>query len=128
MPWILYVEDDPDDIEVFNDMLNDIQPQIECVAVMHPTEVIGIITTREPALCVYLDMNLPGMTGLEVLEQLRGHTTYDAVPVFILSTSKNNYAVKEAFALGATDYLVKPTTSAEFRQLLKSCFLQHFED
>jgi DNA-binding LytR/AlgR family response regulator len=70
---------------------------------------------------VLLDIEMPGMTGLELTKNLG-----DKHPVIIFTTSKREYAV-EAFELNVIDYIVKPVTPARFiqaidkaRQLLES--------
>src|SRR5262245_19908865 len=64
------------------------------------TSAIALANTRRPAL-VFLDIMMPGATGLEVLEQL------DYEPKVIFTTAYDQYAVT-AFELGALDYLLKP--------------------
>jgi len=56
---------------------------------------------------VFLDIEMPGMTGLELLKNLKVH------PIIILISSKKEYAI-EAFELNIADYIVKPPTIARF--------------
>ncbi len=58
---------------------------------------------------VFLDVEMPDMNGLELVESL------DSLPQIILITGQNQYAVK-AFEFGLTDYLVKPISYARFLQ------------
>ena len=62
---------------------------------------------NEPVDLVFLDVEMPEMTGIELLKNL------DKRPIVILVTSRKNYAV-EAFALNVTDYLVKPVERSRF--------------
>ncbi len=65
---------------------------------------------EQPVDLVFLDIEMPGMTGLELIKNLG-----DKRPVIIFTTSKKDYAV-EAFELNVADYIVKPVTPARFIQ------------
>ena len=56
---------------------------------------------------VFLDVEMPGMTGIELIRNL------DDRPIIILVTAKRNYAV-EAFELSVADYIIKPVSMARF--------------
>lgn len=62
---------------------------------------------RQPGL-VLLDLNLPGMNGKQLLEQLRTIEPVLAIPIVILSTSNNPRDVAACYRLGAAGYLCKP--------------------
>ena len=65
---------------------------------------------EQPVDLVFLDIEMPGMTGLELIKNLG-----DKRPVIIFTTSKKEYAV-EAFELNVADYIVKPVTPTRFIQ------------
>lgn len=60
-----------------------------------------------------LDLNMPDMHGLEVLEFVRGHRIYEHLPVIILTTRRDDGIRDQALAGGATLYLTKPFTPQE---------------
>ncbi len=60
-----------------------------------------------------LDLNMPEMHGVEVLQFVRSHKTYRALPVVVLTTRGDETSRTEAMASGATDYLTKPFDSKE---------------
>ena len=66
-----------------------------------------------PVDLLLLDIEMPGMTGLELVRNLG-----DRRPVIIFTTSKRDYAV-EAFDLNVADYIVKPVTPARFIQAIE---------
>ncbi|MCA9736701.1 MAG: response regulator [Gemmatimonadota bacterium] len=57
---------------------------------------------------ILLDIMMPGATGLEVLERLRGMPTRASVPVMILTAKGQDADRERAFALGASDFVTKP--------------------
>ncbi|MFT3750603.1 MAG: LytTR family DNA-binding domain-containing protein [Agriterribacter sp.] len=67
----------------------------------------------EPVDLLLLDIEMPGMTGLELTKNLGNKK-----PVIIFTTSKKEYAV-EAFELNVADYIVKPVTPARFIQAIE---------
>jgi len=59
-------------------------------------------------LVILLDIKLPRVNGLEVLQQLRAHTVSRYIPVVILTSSQEDRDVKQAYELHANSYIVKP--------------------
>lgn len=72
-----------------------------------------------PAAIVLLDIMLPGVDGLEILEALRASQTWALVPVMMLTARGDETAMKRALAAGANDYLAKPFDPAELAARLK---------
>ena len=60
---------------------------------------------------ILLDMYMPGMSGLDVLKQLKSHSTYKHIPIIMLSSSDNEDQVVSALELGSDDYVTKPYIS-----------------
>ena len=58
--------------------------------------------------CIMLDLNMPGMSGVEVLERIRGNARYAAVPALVLTAAGQIGQVEQARALGATAIVTKP--------------------
>lgn len=76
---------------------------------------------------VLLDLNLPYLTGLQVLEWVRRRPELAHVVVIVLTSSSEETDVQRAYGLGANSYVVKPSTSEEFGDLadaLKKWWLQ----
>jgi CheY-like chemotaxis protein len=57
---------------------------------------------------VVLDLKLPKVDGMEVLRELKGHAATREVPVVMLTSSKEERDLHEAYRLGANSYVVKP--------------------
>ena len=65
---------------------------------------------------ILLDLNLPKIGGLEVLRQIRANELTKAIPVVILSSSKQDKDIKSGFELGANSYIVKPVEFDSFQK------------
>jgi two-component system, response regulator len=73
-----------------------------------------------PPKLILLDMKLPKVDGLEVLRQVKGNPTTQAIPVVILTSSKEERDLVEAYKLGANSYIQKPVDFDQFRQTIKA--------
>lgn len=71
-----------------------------------------------PALVV-LDVNMPGMSGFEVLEWIRGHETFGVLPVVMWTTSSNEDDIARAYSLAVNSYLVKPLSLVRLVEILR---------
>lgn len=101
------VDDDPLSRETIG-LLIEKTPLLELVG-SFPDEKEGMaFLEKEQVDIVFLDIEMPGMTGLEMIEQM------DAHPEVILITSNESYAIK-AFEYSVTDYLVKPVEFERFK-------------
>jgi DNA-binding response OmpR family regulator len=69
-------------------------------------DALELLKEINPSL-ILLDILLPGMNGLEFLRKIRNRPEYNGLPIVIISVSGGSEKIKEAFSLGATDYLVK---------------------
>lgn len=67
---------------------------------------------------VVLDINMPGMNGLQVLDRIRTHPLTKTVPVVLFSTSELPVDLRMGYERGANSYLVKPLDHKEFVELL----------
>lgn len=70
-------------------------------------EALAAVQTEAPAL-MFLDLGLPTLNGLEVLEALRRDPSHGKLPVIVLSGTGAPATVQQAIKLGIEDYLVKP--------------------
>jgi len=89
------------------------EPNVEIAGIARDgNEAIEVIRALEPDL-VFLDVQMPGRTGVEVAEELGA----EAMPVTIFTTAYERFALK-AFDVAAIDYLVKPFDDERFAQAL----------
>jgi two-component system, chemotaxis family, chemotaxis protein CheY len=63
-----------------------------------------------PVDLIVLDLNMPDIHGIEVLQFVRSHERYQAIPVIVLTTRGDEDSRTVAFAAGASQYLTKPFT------------------
>lgn len=68
-------------------------------------------------LVILLDLKLPKVDGLEVLRQIKAHPTFHAIPVVVLTTSKEDRDIETAYRLGANSYITKPVDFDKFLEV-----------
>jgi two-component system, response regulator len=68
---------------------------------------------------VFLDLQLPKLTGLDVLATIRGDARTKHLPVVILTSSKEEEDIRRSYALGANSYLRKPVDFGEFSETVR---------
>jgi CheY-like chemotaxis protein len=75
---------------------------------------------RQFASAILLDLRMPEMDGLAVLEWIKGQPKYAGIPVIIVSAFEDLPHLKQAYALLARAYLLKPVKAESFRHALSS--------
>ncbi len=119
---ILLAEDSPHDAEMAIDALREAHLANPIVHVEDGVEALDYLYRRgkwadrpegDPAVLL-LDIKMPRMDGLEVLTQLRHEVRYKALPIVILSSSREESDLARSWDLGANAYVVKPVDVDQF--------------
>jgi two-component system response regulator len=126
---ILLVEDNPDDEALTMRALRKNNIQNEVIVAHDGVEALdffagkgrfaGRDVSELPAL-VLLDLKLPKIDGLEVLQRLRADPVARAVPVVILSSSREEGDLNRSYTLGANSYIVKPVDFIKFMEIIQT--------
>jgi len=66
---------------------------------------------------ILLDLKLPKISGLEILEKIKQHPKYSAIPVVVLTSSTEDVDIKRAYQLGVNSYIVKPVDFDKFMEI-----------
>jgi two-component system response regulator len=125
---ILLVEDNPDDEALTMRALQKNNIRNEVVVARDGAEALdymfgtGAHEGRDTAALpqvVLLDLKLPKLSGLEVLEQLRANPRTKLVPVVILTSSKEEQDLLRGYSLGANSYIRKPVDFVQFTESVR---------
>jgi two-component system response regulator len=115
---VLLVEDNPDDVELTLRALKRARLVNPVRVARDGAEALEILFRAGPAptlpRVVLLDLKLPRVNGLEVLERIRKEESTRALPVVVLTSSREEPDVKRAYELGANSYIVKPVEFERF--------------
>ena len=107
MKQILIVDDSPTIRRMVRASLARFFPTVEFLEAASGLEAIERLALASIRLIV-LDLNMPDMHGLEVLQFVRSHEKYRNVPIVILTTRGDEGSRSAAMAAGASTYLTKP--------------------
>ena len=88
------------------------------------TAVEALVEEALPDVLI-LDINMPEVTGMDLLEFLRQHPEWKKLPVVMLSTEAADVQVDQALAMGADAYVTKPVSIDELEGALKKAFAAH---
>lgn len=120
---ILLVEDNPDDLELTRRAFRRVEIGNEVRVARDGQEALDALFGREgtselPAL-VLLDLNLPRVSGLEVLRRIRANERTRILPVVILTSSREERDLVEGYRLGANSYVWKPVVFEKFVDMIR---------
>ena len=122
---ILLVEDDADDELLTrralkkNNVCNDVVVARDGAEALDYLFATGEHEGRDPSIMpqvVLLDLGLPKLDGLEVLERIRADERTRLLPVVILTSSQDQEDVVEGYGLGANSFVRKPVEMGRFRE------------
>jgi CheY-like chemotaxis protein len=71
------------------------------------------------ALLILLDLNLPDMTGIEILRQIKDNKYLRATPVVVLTTTDDSQEIKRCYELGCNVYITKPVNYESFANAIR---------
>lgn len=126
---ILLVEDNPADVKITERALRETNLSVTLILVRDGQEAVEYLLRqgrfaewadwRAPEL-ILLDLNLPRLTGCEVLQRIRGHDQLRPIPVVVLTTSGREEDVRGVYAAGANTYIRKPQEYKQFVEVLRT--------
>jgi CheY-like chemotaxis protein len=124
---ILIVEDDPNDVELTLTALADYNLANEVVITRDGQQALDYLycrgefsarATGNPAVML-LDLKLPKIGGLEVLQQIKSDDDLKMIPVVVLTSSHEEKDMMRSYRLGVNAYVVKPVDFHEFVNAVK---------
>ena len=125
---ILLVEDNPDDVELAvhalrrEKLANDITVTRDGEEALDFIFCRGAFVTRSfesPPRLVLLDLKLPKVEGLDVLRAIKGDPRTKAIPVVIMTSSREERDLVDSYRLGVNAYVQKPVDFEQFRHVVK---------
>ena len=120
MKRIVLVDDDLDDAELFQEALEEVDSKLHFQHFDNAKAAFREWT--EPAVSlpdvIFLDLNLPQVSGWEILKFLRQTSHLTSIPVIMYTTSSLEVESEHALILGANSFITKPSSYRELKHLL----------
>lgn len=117
---IFYTDDDHDDLEFFKEIVGDINENWHVVTQNSGEKLLHDLENPPPhPYLVFLDINMPGMTGFEVLKKVRQKHHHNDLPIVMFSTSNDDFVIEKSRMLGATYYMTKSGAFDKFKKSIE---------
>jgi chemotaxis family two-component system response regulator Rcp1 len=122
---ILLVEDSPSDVRLIREALKQTPLEVQITLARDGVEAMEYLRQSENGLVnrpdiILLDLNLPRKNGREVLAEVKAAPRLKQIPVLIMTSSKADEDVKQAYNLNANCYIAKPANLQEYVDVVRS--------
>jgi CheY-like chemotaxis protein len=114
---VLFIDDDPDDYDLFCHGLKIVNDKAECLYVQDGLEALNLLNNELTILpdYIFLDVNMPLMGGEECLQEIKKNPDLQDIPIIVYSTTSDLVERGNLRRLGAAAFVVKP---AKFNDLV----------
>ena len=125
---LIIVDDDTDDHYLIKDAIKQLNYPFEIIPLYNGLELLEFFEahakqgSKELIDFIIMDLNMPSMNGITALSRLKEDTALNQIPVFMLSTTREDSAYAECMRLGAVDFYTKPNNSSELKRILNEMF------
>jgi CheY-like chemotaxis protein len=119
---IYIVDDDPEDREFLYEAFSHHTQNVQCIMYENGAKLLsqlGTIKANPPGI-ILLDLNMPGITGKQILMELKTNANLKHIPILILTTSHLAADKRIAYELGANCFLTKPSSHLLLLEMAKS--------
>ncbi len=125
---ILLAEDNPADVKLTQIALKRANIGNRLHVVENGEQALEFIFGNQPEIAnspklVLLDLKMPRMGGIEVLEKLKSDPRTKAIPVVMLTSSNHDKDLERCYQLGANSYIVKPVDFDQFQKVVQEAGL-----
>ena len=123
---LVLIEDNPDDVEMTLHVLKNNKLANSIKVLRDGAQALDYLLGPEgypvPPCCpkiVLLDLKLPKVNGIEVLERIRSDPRTKVLPVVVLTSSREDSDLSRCYALGVNSYIVKPVDFSQFNEAIR---------
>jgi CheY-like chemotaxis protein len=114
---LLYIEDNPDNLHLV-EALVDQYKNLHLISAPNALTGFDLATSKKPDL-ILMDINLPGMNGLQAMKRLRGTTETRLIPIIALTSNSMPQDIEAGLKAGFDGYLTKPIKVSELMQTIE---------
>ena len=123
---ILMVDDSPADVDLTREAFQEARVLNHLVTVDNGADALRLLFREEPYPhaarpdLILLDLNMPRLSGLELLKVIKSVETLKSIPVVVLTSSQAEKDIAQSYQLHANAYVVKPVDFETFMQVIKA--------
>jgi CheY-like chemotaxis protein len=121
---VVLIDDDQDDLEFLKEAIASIDASILCICFISPVEAIRVISHEllEKPEYIFTDINMPGMSGEQVVRELRIRREFDHTVIAVLSTTIPAHVSDRLKSIGADHTFQKPIQIAGYADVIRNIF------
>lgn len=124
---IIMIEDDEGHARLIERNIRRSGVNNEIIAFTNGTEAVNYVFGKDgsaverkgQALLILLDLNLPDMTGIEILKRVKENKYLKSTPVVVLTTTDDSQEIKRCYELGCNVYITKPVNYESFANAIR---------
>lgn len=121
-PHIFYTDDDIDDREAFRDALAEVDSTLILTSASNGESLLEALNAPPPVpRVIFLDLNMPGLNGFEVLRAIRANKESYHYPVIIFTTADDEKTAAALRSLGANMFVTKPRSYDGLKKAIAEC-------
>ena len=109
--WL--ADDDPDDRELFEDVLREVLPLCQLSTFHDGDELMKALTPSYKPEILFLDINMPKKNGLDCLVEIRAQRHFSRLPIVIFNSARESRFMDSSYGYGANLYFAKPSSFNE---------------
>ena len=119
---ILFVEDNPADVGLIKMAFEQSNVGCDIIHFFEGQLLFDYLKESDPeeVILILLDLNMPKMNGIEILEILYNDEMLKTIPTIMFSSSNHAKDIEQCYALGANAYVVKPVDMSEFNKTIST--------
>ena len=114
---IFYADDDEDDIYTFTELIDEMNEKPKLVTVDGGDKLLEALNNPPPVpSIVFVDLNMPGKNGLQVIREIRANNTFKHLPLVVLTTSSDDISITTSRKVGASFFITKAASYNALKQ------------
>lgn len=119
---VLFIEDDMIESMKLQRAISKFQCKHTIVEAKNGEEALAILNSGDLPDIIFLDLNMPRMSGIEFLSILKADERLKYLPTIILTTSENRTDLLKCFSIGIAGYVIKPLKYEDYESKIKKVF------
>lgn len=121
---IILIDDDSEDTELIREVIRDLEYDNPVITFTDPVKALAYFRdNKEDVFFIICDLNMPKVSGLQLRKEMMGFGGYNKNTHFYLLSTGNTVKDRESASyLNVTDYLIKPTSVSEIKEVMKIVF------
>ncbi len=117
---VLLIEDSSGDARLLLELLKESEVKAEVTVAKDGKEALSCLETDAHPDLIILDLKLPGMSGHEILKEIKSNPSLRFIPVIVLSSSSDETDILKSYDLQASCYITKPNDLSHYEEVANS--------